>query len=81
MTDQNTDCQILGSFITKNQTLYQQYASACVFRKAYMAKNWDELTKMIDRHLRIVFENSRVKTKMKRGYSKNKYEPEYFPNI
>lgn len=47
------DAQILGDFID-GITLTQQYQQADLTRKAYIAKNWDVLLKMVNNHKRIL---------------------------
>ena len=60
--DLKPDADVLNKFIN-GQTLTQQYSSSDVTRMAYMAKNWDVLTKMITNHKRIMREISNEKPK------------------
>lgn len=60
--DLKPDAQILKSF-TEGLSLTQQYEVADFTRKAYIAKNWDPLTKMITNHKRIMREIANSKPK------------------
>lgn len=60
--DLKPDADILKSF-TEGVSLTQQYSTADWTRKAYIAKNWDILTKMITNHKRILREITKQKPK------------------
>jgi len=47
------DADILMQFADKGIGLTKQYTASDWTRKAYIAKNWDALTKMITNHKRI----------------------------
>lgn len=56
------DADILRHFC-KGVSLTQQYSTADYTRKAYIAKNWDVLTRMITNHKRIMREIANAKPK------------------
>lgn len=62
ITDLKPDADILKNFI-EGVSLTQQYSKADYTRKAYIAKHWDVLTKMITNHKRIMREIANEKPK------------------
>ncbi len=54
------DPDILNKF-KNGHSLSQQYEIADITRKAYIAKNWDMLTKMLTNHKRIMRQIMRLR--------------------
>lgn len=75
--DLKPDAEILKGFCD-GTSLTQQYSLADWTRKAYIAKNWDILTKMITNHKRILREIANAKPKFsKENFYPNKLAEEH----